>query len=111
MDKTMALKPRISEKAYGMSQQGAVYVFQVPTSASKLTIAGAVSAQFDVTVMNVNVINVKGKTRRTVKKGGRQTFGKLPNIKKAYVTLKSGDSIAIFANEDDDKSVAKGKKK
>ena len=113
MDKTLTLKPRISEKAYGLSQKSNVYVIQVPGDANKLTVAKAIHAQFDVGVTNVNIVNVKGKTKRTVRKGGRQSFGKRPNVKKAYVTLKEGDSIAVFASEEDEKKTtpSKGAKK
>lgn len=102
MDKTMTLKPRISEKAYGLSQTNNVYVIEVPADANKMTVAAAMTAQFDVTVTNVNMAIVKGKTKRTVRKGGRQTFGKRPNVKKAYITLKEGDSVPIFASEDEE---------
>ena len=110
MDKAMTIKPRISEKAYALSQNQNVYVLQVPSDANRLNVAAAVSAQFDVTVTNVNISNNKGKVKRTVRKGGRQSFGKRPDVKKAYVTLKEGDSIAIFANEED-KSSAKATEK
>lgn len=113
MDTHMTLKPRISEKAYGLSQTNNVYVVQVPTGANKLTVASAISAQFGVTVTNVNIVMVKGKNKRSVRKGGRQSFGKRPDVKKAYITLKQGDTIAIFANEEDSKDAkpAKGAKK
>lgn len=103
MDKSMVLKPRISEKAYALSQSMNVYVMQVPSDANSLTVADAVAAQFGVTVTKVNIANAKGKLKRTVRKGGRQSFGKRPDIKKAYVTLKAGDHIAVFANEEDKK--------
>lgn len=114
MSKTMLLKPRVSEKAYGQSQTKNVYVFEVPVDAFKLEIVEAVKAQFDVTVLAVNLMNVKGKVKRTVRRGGRATTGKRADFKKAYVTLKAGDSIPIFAAEDDkqeDKPVAKKGKK
>jgi len=110
MSKEMLLKPRISEKAYGVSQTGNVYVFQVPVDANKLTVSQAVTAQFNVVVEDVNILNVKGKVKRTVRRGGRATTGKRSDFKKAYVTLKEGDSIAIFANEEDEKSAKKSKK-
>ncbi len=103
MDKTLVLKPRVSEKAYGMSQ-GDVYVFMVPKSASKPAIASAVKAQFDVTVTDVNTVVVKGKAKRTIRKGGRPVMGRQSDFKKAYVTLKEGDSITVFAAEDDNSS-------
>jgi large subunit ribosomal protein L23 len=107
----MILKPRVSEKAYGMSQTSTVYVFQVPSDANKHTVADAVAAQFDVTVLNVNILNLKGKTKRTVRRGGRQTYGTRTDLKKAYVTLKEGDHIAIFANEEDQQADTKPAKK
>lgn len=106
----MPLKPRISEKSYGLSQTTNTYVFEVPGNANKTTVAEAIVAQFKVVVTDVNITNLKGKTTRRVRRGGRSTKGTKPDVKKAYVTLKSGDSIAIFANEED-KSEAKTAKK
>lgn len=110
MSMSMALRPRISEKAYGLSQQRNTYVFEVPTDSNKVTIASAVAAQFSVTVTDVNITNLKGKKTRRVRRGGRATSGVRPDVKKAYVTLKSGDSITIFANEEDDKNAKPAKK-
>lgn len=109
MSKTLLLKPRISEKAYGQSLTKNTYVFVVPNDANRTEVAAAVEAQFEVTVTGVNILNVKGKAKRTVRKGGKQSNGKDNDIKKAYVTLKEGDSIAVFATEDDKKE-PKGKK-
>src|SRR5688572_3197187 len=110
----MTLKPRVSEKAYDMAQNHNVYVMQVPMSANKLTVAKAISEQFKVTVLTVNTVVSKGKQKRTVRKGGRQSMGKRADTKKAYVTLKAGESIPIFASEEDQKAdkkvVKKGKK-
>jgi len=100
MSKSMVLKPRMSEKAYGLSQTADTYIFDVPSSANKLTVAQAVGVQFDVAVKAVNVVNVKGKPKRTVHKRSRPTNGKRSDIKKAYVTLKSGDSIPVFAAQE-----------
>lgn len=110
MSKTMLLKPRVSEKAYGQSQLKNVYVFEVPVDAFKLEIVEAVKAQFDVSVVSVNLMNVKGKVKRTVRRGGRATTGKRADFKKAYVTLKAGDSIAIFAEDDTTKSAKEAEK-
>jgi large subunit ribosomal protein L23 len=101
MSKQMILRPRVSEKAYGLSTARNTYVFIVPDNANKMTVSEAVNAQFNVTVEEVNVMNVKGKVKRSVRKGGRPTSGKRSDFKKAYVTLKSGDSIPIFAAEEE----------
>ena len=110
MDKQMTLKPRMSEKTYGLSMTGNVYVFTVPGNATKQSVAAAVKAQFDVTVENVNMTVVKGKTKRTVRKGGRPTMGQRSDMKKAFVTLKEGDKLPFFETEDDKKSDKKDKK-
>ena len=97
MSLSLVLKPRVSEKAYGLSQVRNTYVFDVERAANKHTIARAVEAQYGVTVTEVNVVNAKGKAKRTVRKGGRPTMGRTSDVKKAYVTLKAGDSMPIFA--------------
>ncbi len=101
MNKSMTLKPRLSEKAYNMSQENNVYVFEVPTNANKLSVAGAIEAQYGVSVTAVNISNTKGKSKLQYRKRGRKTSGKRPDIKKAYVSLKEGDTIVIFPAEDD----------
>ncbi len=101
MSKTMTLYPRISEKAYGQSQTLNTYAIVVPVDANKVTVAEAVTAQFGVTVTEVNIMNVRGKVKRSVRKGGRATTGRDNDFKKAYVTLKEGDSIAVFAAEEE----------
>ena len=111
----MILKPRISEKAYGLAQARNVYVFQVPVDAGKLEVSQAVTAQFDVQVLDVNIMNVKGKVKRTIRRGGRPTMGKRADFKKAYVTLKAGDTLPIFAAEEEaekkaEQAAKKGKK-
>src|SRR6185437_5876758 len=97
MDKTLILTPRLSEKAYGASQTQNTYVFDVSKDANKHSVARAVSAQYDVIVEDVHVIVVKGKAKRTVRKGGRVAKGRQSDIKKAYVKLAEGNSLPIFA--------------
>lgn len=97
MEKTIVLRPRLSEKTYMLSEAHNTYVMEVPASASRDLVAKAVQAQFGVTIVGVNIINVKGKAKRTVRKGGRPIKGKRSDFKKAYVTLKDGDKLPFFA--------------
>ena len=97
MTKIIALKPRMSEQAYAMSQTSQTYVFMVPVGTNKHSVARAVTAQFEVEVDTVNIANIAGKAKRTVRKGGRQTKGRTADARKAYVTLKEGHSLPIFA--------------
>lgn len=103
MEKTTLLHPRLSEKTFGLATAKTVYVFDVPGEANKHTVAAAVAAQFEVTVVNVNMTNIKGKAKRTIRKGGRAVNGQRSDIKKAYVTLKEGDKLPFFESEEDDK--------
>jgi large subunit ribosomal protein L23 len=109
MEKTIVLKPRMSEKAYMLSQVHNTFVLEVPGSANRDLIAKAVQAQFNVTVESINIINVKGKPARTVRKGGRAISGKKSDVKKAYVTLKTGDKLPFFAEIEEE--AAKAEKK
>ena len=105
--KSLTLKPRMSEKAYAQSVADNVYVFVVPNTANKQTIAEAVAAQFDVTVTNVRTVIQNGKaiTSRTKRTRGITVHRK--DIKKAYVTVKAGDHIAIFDAPEDTKATKK----
>lgn len=98
MSKSLILRPRLSEKTYGLSESR-VYVVEVPTDANKHTIARAVEAQFDVKVAKVNVVNVKGKAKRIISVSGKRMVnaeGRRSDIKKAYVTLKEGYGLPFF---------------
>lgn len=102
MSKTTALKPRLSEKSYGLSQTNNTYVFEVESGANKHTVARAVAEQFEVEVTNVNITNVKGKNKRVITKGGRRVSrGDRPDVRKAYVTLAEGNHLPIFAAEEE----------
>ncbi len=115
MSKSLILRPRLSEKAYGMSQENSktanTYVFEVPKTANKLTVAAAVGVQFGVKVDTVNISVSKGKAKRSFRKRSRPMPGRDKDIKKAYVRLKQGETIAIFpAEETEAKPVKKSKK-
>jgi large subunit ribosomal protein L23 len=111
MDKSIALLPRVSEKSYQLSESQNVYVFVVPKSANKITVKSAVKAQFNVEVTNVRIANLPSKPKRSTRAGGRKVSkGIQPGVKKAYVTLKKGDSIPVFATEDEKPKKEKDKK-
>jgi len=97
MYKQLILKPRMSEKAYGLSQLTNTYVFDVSGEVNKHSVAQAVSQQFEVVVKSVNITNIPGKAKRTVYKGGKAVAGRESDTKKAYVTLAEGNSLPIFA--------------
>jgi large subunit ribosomal protein L23 len=88
----IVLSPVVSEKSYGLSA-GGVYTFKVRADASKPEIGDAISAIFGVKVLKVNTLNRKGKRRRNRRS---PTMAKLPDTKRAMVTLAEGDTIDGF---------------
>jgi ribosomal protein L23 len=98
LTKMLALKPRISEKGYALSEKNNTYIFDVPSGANKFDIASAVAAQFEVSVTGVRVAGVPGKSVRAYRQRGRRSINaQRSDIRKAYVTLKEGDKLPIFA--------------
>ena len=85
------IAPIITEKSNDMVQQGK-YTFKVNKNATKVEIANAVEKLFEVKVLKVNTISVKGKTKRV---GYHQ--GKTSDWKKAIVTIDTnpGDTTYI----------------
>ena len=83
------LAPIITEKATYLSEQNKV-VFKVAKDATKAEIAEAVQELFKVTVVKVNTLVVKGKTKRWRGRPGRRN-----DVKKAIVTLAEGQSIDV----------------
>lgn len=109
-DLALTLKPRMSEKAYAQSLADNVYVFVVPITANKHTVADAVTSQFGVTVTNVRIVIQKGKAVAARRRRARSGVGYRADMKKAYVTVKAGDHIAIFDAPEDTKKDSKNEK-
>lgn len=63
-----------------------------------MVIKQAVQDQFKVIVTDVNVAIAKGKAKQTYRRGGRPLTGRTTDIKKAFVTLKEGDTLPFFAS-------------
>lgn len=84
-------KPLITEKVMAAQAVKNCYVFEVHVKSTKHDIKNAIEKLFEVSVQAVNTSIVRGKVKRV----GRQ-FGKKPNWKKAWVTLKEGEKIDLF---------------
>jgi large subunit ribosomal protein L23 len=81
-------RPVITERTADMMSSNK-YVFEVDLRANKTEIKDAVQRIFDVKVLNVNTLRVKGKPKRVGKHMGRRS-----DWKKAIVQL-SEDSKAL----------------
>jgi ribosomal protein L23 len=96
--KILTLKPRVSEKAYALSEASNTYIFEVEAGVNKFDIAKSVAAQYEVSVVNVRIAKIPGKAKRAYRQGGRKFVqGQRSNVHKAYVVLKEGDKLPIFA--------------
>lgn len=83
----VVLSPVLSEKAVGGIEDNK-YAFYVHPNANRTQIKDAVELVFEVDVVKINLVNIRGK----VKSMGRYS-GQRPARKKAIVTLKEGQRI------------------
>ena len=81
--------PHLSEKTANISEQNNQITFKVAGDATKSEIKQAVESLFNVQVRGVQVLNVKGKTKRTA----RGKIRSRSDWKKAYVRLEQGQQI------------------
>jgi large subunit ribosomal protein L23 len=88
------LGPHISEKATIVADNSQQVVFRVAKDATKQEVKEAVEKLFNVKVDGVNVLNAKGKTKRTAR-----GMGKRSDVRKAYVRLAEGSEIDFLGGE------------
>ena len=106
----MIVRPIQTEKAYREEAKRA-YMFVAEAGASKQEIAKAVEKQYGVTVTDVRIAVRKGK--KTKFSRGKHAYpGTTTRADKriAYVTLKEGDKIKIFDEEQATEEVKEDKK-
>jgi len=88
-------KPLITEKAMKLSEIGQ-YVFDVDTDANKIEIKKAVEKMFEVNVVSIRTARLKGKVKSRFTRKGLMR-GKTALRKRAYVTLKKGQTIELVS--------------
>lgn len=94
-------KPLITEKSMKLADKH-MYTFEVDKNATKDVIAKAVADKFNVKVLKVKTINIKGerKSQRRVRKF-YQTLG----FKKAIVQIGKTQKIALFETPKEEEAV------
>ena len=90
-DYDVLVGPLVTEKATLLSENGQI-AFRVRLDASKAEIRKAVENLFDVKVIAVNTLRVKGKTKLFRGRRGRRS-----DYKKAIVTLAEGQNVDLLA--------------
>ena len=93
---TIIVRPLLTEKSTDQASHNK-YHFRVAVDANKIEIAQAVQAIYGragIKVLAVNTLNVKGKKKRALVKGGKPGYS--AKWKKAIVTLAAGNKIEFF---------------
>ena len=91
---TVVVGPHVSAKTTIMADKHNQVVFRVRRDSNKTDIRRAVELLFNVKVEQVQVVNCRGKIKRSGNEWGRRQ-----NWKKAYVTLAEGDDIDFMGPE------------
>ncbi|MBI5234077.1 MAG: 50S ribosomal protein L23 [Deltaproteobacteria bacterium] len=84
--------PLVSEKSTAFQAVGSRVAFWVDNNATKSEIKDAVEKLFNVKVSDVRTLRMPGKTKRVGRFEGKRQMRK-----KAYITLRQGDSIDLKA--------------
>jgi large subunit ribosomal protein L23 len=84
------IKPKVSENSMAQQSIGK-YSFIVAKSANKYSVKEAIEAMYGVVVEKVNIVNYSTRAHNF-----RGRKGKRKGIKKAIVSLRSGDTIELF---------------
>ena len=86
------IKPVVTEKSTNLMTWNNQYVFIINRKANKIDVRKAVESRWEVKVLDVQIVNKKGKPRRL----RMNKRGKLPDWKKAIVKLRPDDAIEVF---------------
>ena len=92
-------KPLVSEKMELLNERPGnnQYAFKVDLKAKKPAIKEAIEDMYDVDVVSLRTMVVRGKRRTRYTRTGF-IHGKSPNYKKAVVTLADGQEIDFYKN-------------
>jgi len=93
--KRVLIKPLVTEKSNFVTEKQGKYVFVVERTSTKDQIKKAVEAYFNVSVVAVNTSITPGKLKSKMTKKG-MVMGRKSAAKKAYITLKEGNTIDIY---------------
>jgi large subunit ribosomal protein L23 len=83
--------PRITEKATALAEHN-VYTFDIDVRTTKSEVVKAMKALYKITPVKIAVSTIKPKVKLI-----RGKVGTIAGGKKAYVYLKKGDTLNLFA--------------
>ena len=95
--KTVLIKPLITEKSEGLTDNLGQYSFIVDKNANKVEIRKAVERMYSVNVASVNTAIMPGKSKSRNTRSG-VIKGRVSSYKKAMITLAEGEEIDFFGD-------------
>ena len=90
-------KPLMSEKSSSLQESANTYTFIVDSKSNRINIKKAIEEYFKVVVEKVRVLNIAPKQvmRRSMQQR-KIIKGYTSSYKKAYITLRKGESIELY---------------
>lgn len=88
-------KSHVTEKTMQLAESTNQYVFKFKKTANKSEIKQIIQTLFDVTIVGISTLIMKGKR----KKNNKNQISKKQDYKKAYIRLKEGQSIDLLSAE------------
>lgn len=88
-------KSHVTEKTMRLAESANQYTFKVKPSATKVEIKKLIQTLFNVDVIGISTVKMKGKR----KKNNKNLVSKKQDFKKAYIRLKEGQSIELLSAE------------
>jgi large subunit ribosomal protein L23 len=88
----IVLRPVVTEKGEQQKERQNIYAFQVAGDANRIQVRQAVEKLYSVRVERVNIVQKRGKKRRS----RNWRFTKTPDWKKALVKLHTEDKIEFY---------------
>ena len=91
--KIILKRPLLTEKISQLQDAQNQYAFEVDRRANKIEIKQAIEKRFNVHVLSIRTMTMKGKVKTLGRFSGRR-----PDWKKAIVTVKQGEELVAFEN-------------
>jgi large subunit ribosomal protein L23 len=93
----LLIRPLYTEKIAKLQDEENKYAFEVDRESNKIEIRKEIENRFEVKVIKIQTMVVRGKMRQQMTRAGR-FYGRRPDWKKAIITLAEGDKIDLFEN-------------
>lgn len=89
------ISPHKTEKVFNALKKNNVVVLKVSKNSNKLEIKKSIENIFNITVIKINTLLIKGKTKKY-----KKIIGRTKGWKKAYIKIKSGQNLEFFSHDE-----------